>query len=45
MAGDPERIAMRKVEENGGILYHPNFIKFLVSVLSVEQVLRLFVLL
>ena len=30
MAGDPERKAMKKVEEEGGIQYHPNFIKYLV---------------
>ncbi|XP_067935442.1 uncharacterized oxidoreductase YjmC-like isoform X2 [Watersipora subatra] len=29
VAGDPERKAMEKVEENGGILYHPNFITYL----------------
>jgi len=29
VAGDPERIAMKKVEDDGGIIYHPNFIKFL----------------
>ncbi|KAF6032342.1 hypothetical protein EB796_009363 [Bugula neritina] len=29
VAGDPERLAMKKVEEDGGILYHPNFITYL----------------
>lgn len=32
VAGDPERKSMEKVEEDGGITYHPNFIKYLVSV-------------
>jgi len=32
VAGDPERLAMKKVEEDGGILYHPNFITYLVRI-------------
>lgn len=30
VAGDPERKSMKKVDSDGGITYHPNFIKHLV---------------
>lgn len=32
VAGDPEKKSMKKVEEDGGITYHPNFIKHLVCI-------------